>query len=1485
MPSIASRGMAWLQALFTAGSEAERVTEGVSAALDGATAVAVTEACLAEVAGVAPRGAALSLASAWDQERSRKTLNLFDQSLDDVETLSTRGVVSAAMGLALGGVRATGFVAGGGLPVAHDLLARAAGQHLSLVLHVVATGLPTHGAAAATGHDGVLAVSDSGWVQLFARNVQEAIDLTLVARRVAERALVPVMVVMDAQETAWAVQDVSLPDVASLREYVGRSDDRVESVTPAQRLLFGAQRRRIPRWFDLERPTLTGAQHGPHTHALAVAGQGPFFTDDLSSVLDESMDALAALTGRPLGALDVHQAADADVALVVLGSASEVARAVADDRRSQGQKVGVIALRTLRPFPGARLAEALSGRRSVGVLDRTAAPLAGDPPLMRLVRTALDRATENGRFGPATHPGFPSLTERKRPRLHQVAYGLGGLPVRAADVAGLLAELSGEAKSAIVLGVHFSDSGSSYPKRQVLLDELRRSYPGLGERGLRADGALDVRPTDALTVAIHRHGGSAGPGLAREIGALLHGISGGVVRSRGAGPVAWGEPTCELVTWSPDRPADPGIELPVDAVVLVGSGHGAGAVARLRSGAPVVLASEDIASTLDALDPSLIAAIEGAHARVFTAALPEGMPCEYALGTLVGALRDQGRLQFKDRQALGARRTVLAGHANVDEHVARFEQALNEILAVTPSATEARTAAGEHVPMAVRHLQRDDTTADNLPRFWSQVGLLYSRGDAGDLVPDPYLSAGVVPPLTSTFRDLAATRTRLPVFDATSCTGCGACWTACPEAAVAPVALTAKALIEAGMERAAAGGTRTDALRPILSKLAPRVAKELKALEGATAGPALRAGFDWLHERLPMPDDRKADLAKAFDAVIAEVGDLPVAVTDALFGPAEAVLSIAVNPDACKACGLCVEACEDDALSMVAQTPAVHAAARTGWHAWERLPDTPGEVVSKVWDAAPLAALELTRSAFLALPGGDGAEAGSGQRLALRAVLAAAEYHLQPALQQHLRLLSDQEAAVRATVRDLLADTLPADAAGLAAALSGLASPSASLKDVVDQVEQDFAQGRVDVPRLRRLVATSQALTEQREHLSQGPDGLGRARVGLVLAPGQVSSWAASFPYNPFIVPVTVGVGDATPQLARGLAEALMRQAVDTARLVRTATAEVERPATAPLEADELAGLTWRDLTDDERRLVPPLLLVGDEAVLAGDDLSDLGALLRGGLPVKVLLLASADLATHRVGSIDGTPRELGLLSMAHPGAYVVQGSLARPDHLLQGLLGAFAHLGPALVRVHAPSPGVHGFAPQHTLRQAELAVSSRAWPVFTLDPAGDAVFGAGIDLSANADLEALWPEGLTPAHWAATEARFGFERAAEDAATVPLADYLALAVGSRGARVPVVEVNGAPLAVPPAVVALCEERARTWATLQELAGIHTPFTARVRAEVEAELAAKHAVAVAELEAQHAAALAAVRAEVEAELASKVHRRLMSLAGYSQDAR
>jgi pyruvate-ferredoxin/flavodoxin oxidoreductase len=430
------------------------------------------------------------------------------------------------------------------------------------------------------------------------------------------------------------------------------------------------------------------------------------------------------------------------------------------------------------------------------------------------------------------------------------------------------------------------------------------------------------------------------------------------------------------------------------------------------------------------------------------------------------------------------------------------------------------------------------------------------------------------------------------------------------------------------------------------------------------------------------------------------------------------------------------------------------------------------------------------------------------------------------------------------------------------------------------------------------LVKTSQALGKLHWQLSKGRHGLGRARLSLAIAPGTITGWAGSWPDNPFQVPVTVDMLGDTAQLAGGLLEGQLREATEGIALLRQARLELEKPDEAARATPEL--LNWRDLSKEEQQICPPLLLLGNDDVLDGKGFSGMTRLLNEDLPVKIMVLADLDLnlgtanvAGTEMAVASNSKINLGLLALSQQNAYIVQTSIAETTHFLDSVKAAFQFEGPALIYVHAPSPERHGFSPEKTVMQASQAVKARVFPLFRYNPDENGVFGSRISLEGNPDPDEAWSneeEIMTPADWAAQEKRFApyfSPLKANDPAPLPVAEYLELDTRARQKKTPFVSVigeEGEPvrLKVGSALVAACEERFQAWRTLQELAGVVTPFTAAVENKLKAQLTDAHQAELAALKQEYEARIEKTRAEMETEMAARVKEQLMGLAGYNK---
>ncbi len=1447
---------------------------------DGVTAVSMLEARICEA----------TAGGAWGEPDPAETTEWAQSSLD---TQTVRASLAAAIGLAASGQRACAFLDGPEVAASGDLLAQAAGQRVPLVAHVAAQAMTRHGRSAGHGHEALHAIADSGCVILIAGSVQEAIDLGVIGRMVAERALVPVVIAQDRWRTAFAPQDVIVPGEALLHELLGGPADRDVFASPEQQILEGRTRRRIPRRFDLDHPNMLTPSYGGTTWGLAAAAGEVAARRAVSTAWQQACTQFAARTGRQYGSLRTGRVEKATVVLVAQGAAVETALAVAEACRHRERiAAGVIGVRSLRPFPSEELAACLPSAATVAVLESVSGSLATEGPLLREVRAVVGRAAER-RDG-----------RQRGPRCVGVTLGPGGGPVRAADLRALLRELAGTPRAHVYLGLPFVQE-TSYPKRQSLLNALQREDADLAARGLcAAEPAPDVRPREALTIALQRPPTSRYASLPEDSAGLLHALRPGRVRVRPAQP--WdhgGAGALDLLTLGDGALLDPGDDVVADIGVLIG-GQGDGGIAladRLRPGGMLVCVGAAPERT-----PELHARIRAKELLLFHTPATEDTHAddpvealrEAALGGIAAMLR---QTSFADvsKTRLERARAGLAPAGNDGERLAAYcAEAADKTV---PVDAEALQPAPPAAPAETPGILRDRPAAaseDPLVQFWNHVGVLYRDGRTAELTADPVMAAGSVPALSAALRHDAAAPQKIVAFDAAQCSGHGHLWSCCPDGSVTATAIGLRPLLSAGIAQAG-----VDDLQPLAGPLAKAAHAEVTRGSGwsGTAGDLFRGALAEVARARKLDDARREALAAQLEAVLSRIGPLRLARTAPFFDRPEAgkrgsgeLLALAVDPDRCRCPDLLLRVGHGGGLVEAEATHENVAAARAQVRLLESLPATSNATIARVAGQAeigPLAAALLSRECRDVQSGGDSAEPGSGVALALRQVLALTEHNLHARQQAWLEQVESLGERLAERIRGLLADALPTgDLDALADGLESLGRGEVDLAALSQRVEGVVHGGHVDGVRLSRLVECARGLADLRWRLVSPEGRLRRARFGLVIASERLADSHSVFPHNPFDVPVAVEPGSEAGAAALGLLEGQVRQMIAAVRLLRWARLELERPAEAEDEVQVLARLQWSDLSPEERGWCPPLLVVSDDRSFGGLGPGQLAWLLETRLPLKFVVLGEAGFGTSG-------PRSGGPLPVAENGwtadlmsilfgcdALVAQTSPAVPGHLADCVRRALASSGPAVLRVHAPRPRVAGFRPEQLFMQLERAIRTRVFPLFRYEPGGSP---ASLDLSGNDAATEDWPTGCngrccTPADWAVHQARFArwFAPLPPDAATPTLlADYLALAEDERATRTPTIDAlrDGTlqHLRVDPELVAASAKCLETWRALRRRAEARRDAT-----DVSDQAAEADQVRLAQLRADYERQLLERERTWKQDTTERVTERLLAMAGY-----
>jgi len=318
----------------------------------------------------------------------------FDAEIITVE--SEHSVMSACIPASLTAVRVFTATASQGLLLMHELLHYAAGARAPIVMANVNRTVASPWAFWPDQTDS-LAQRDTGWIQFYVESPQEALDTVLQAYRVAEQALLPVLVNLDAFYVSHALEPVSVPAQALADAYLPPFD-------PPHRL-------------DPARPegwghVVSQDMYNRHRQAIEQAMQR------VPALAAEADREWAELSGRSWGVVERYRCDGAASVLVTLGSMSGSAREAVDALRDAGQPVGLLKLRLFRPLPAAALRAALAGVRDVVVLDRNHSPGHGGV-LHQELRAALY--------------GMESA-----PRLHGLLAGVGGVNVPPARIAAML---------------------------------------------------------------------------------------------------------------------------------------------------------------------------------------------------------------------------------------------------------------------------------------------------------------------------------------------------------------------------------------------------------------------------------------------------------------------------------------------------------------------------------------------------------------------------------------------------------------------------------------------------------------------------------------------------------------------------------------------------------------------------------------------------------------------------------------------------------------------------------------------------------------------------------------------------------------------------------------------------------------------------------------------------------------------------------------
>lgn len=1015
---------------------------GIRITTNGNQLVALyTEARIAEAGVFYPITPSTEMGEMFEFARAKGQLNVFGRPTLAIETEGEHAAQGGAIAQSVTGKRTVNFTSGQGIVYGIEQYYHAPGKLSTMVLEVAARALTKHALNVHCGHDDIYAALDTGWIMMFAKDAQQAADQAVILRKVTEKALTPGMNIQDGFLTSHLERTFLKHESELLREFLGSPDDIVECPTEAQRQLFGPTRRRIPKVIDLEDPALIGPVQNQEHYMNGVVARRNNFVEPILGFIEEAYHEFGKLTGRHYDLVTEYRNDDAEITFISLGSAAENIEAAVDYlRETRGAKVGSIHVNVIRPFPQAAIVEALRGKKSCIILERTDEPFAGDNPLAREVRAALTKSYIHPGF--AHRDGLPTIEQSEVPRNFSGVYGLGSRDFRPEHIIGAYEFVAeGRARQdgkTADDGVTFFNLGVDHPY------------------SVCADETPSLLPQDAIAVRLHSIGGwgmiTTGKNLAEIIGELgtfvaerdderdENGAPREVVHVSANpkyGSEKKGAPTEYFLTAAPER-VRVNCDLKHVNVVLCcdpkAFTHINPIKGLVEGGAFIWESSETPAQAWQRIPQKYRQEIVDKKIRIYT--LP-------GFNIAKGATkRPDLQLRMQGNSFLGAffkvspflktfgidedhfKEVVRAqynkkfgkfGDAVVDSNMEVMVQGGSQLREVPYGPLDAPDLSAMRGEMLLPNSDCGGACGcaphpeqpSGLPMYQTATFDQEFRAGLGyDQPASPLSAVGVMASATGSTASKYGSRRETPKYFAENCTQCMECITSCPDTALPNTAQDLQTILRTAVENY----VRDPEQRALIAAAIPDVDQAIRDRMQANAkkkeGESVR---DLVMELVRADQKISADAANELDSIL-KILPLAYLKVPAVFFSLErkekgmgGIFSIFVS-DLCKGCGLCVEECGDhDALRMVEDTEEYNAEILSATQFLRLLPDTEQKYLGLYNDETP----EDSRPAawrnhmmvnrnYDALVSGDGACAGCGEKPVLHALASVTEAYMRP---------------------------------------------------------------------------------------------------------------------------------------------------------------------------------------------------------------------------------------------------------------------------------------------------------------------------------------------------------------------------------------------------------------------------------------------------------------------------------------------------------
>lgn len=306
---------------------------------------------------------------------------------DYIRVESEHSAMAACIGASMGGVRTFTATCGQGLFLMHEMLHYATGARTPVVMANVnrAPAAPWNIWSDQTDS---LSQRETGWIQLYCEGNQEVLDTTIMAFKIAEKLKLPAMVILDAFFLSHTSEPIEIPDKEAVKDFLPAYDPK-------------------DMWLDPDNPHTFGAIAMSDAY-MELRWQIQRDMEIAKSVIAEVHEDFEHHFGRMYHQVEGYLAEDAEVLVVCTGTAASTARVAVEALRAEGERAGLVKIKTFRPFPGEEIVGILKGKKKVAVIDRNFSPGA------------------QGIWAQELRSVLCELSDQERPMVYGYIAGIGG---------------------------------------------------------------------------------------------------------------------------------------------------------------------------------------------------------------------------------------------------------------------------------------------------------------------------------------------------------------------------------------------------------------------------------------------------------------------------------------------------------------------------------------------------------------------------------------------------------------------------------------------------------------------------------------------------------------------------------------------------------------------------------------------------------------------------------------------------------------------------------------------------------------------------------------------------------------------------------------------------------------------------------------------------------------------------------------------------